>query len=146
MDYFSSCTSLLFQILVKPSSVNVGIEKLETCRSHLNHNVWPTSLCAGKVVRLRQQLMGAADAVKGLFGQKKQQDQAVEKLEALRVSLSSDYRLRLPNEVLKVMAGAEEELHRGAVCECHECSFECRQGLRRPGNCSEMRKALNSSL
>lgn len=39
----------------------------------------------GKVVRLRQQLLGAADAVKGFFGAKKEQDQAVEKLEALRV-------------------------------------------------------------
>ena len=38
-------------------------------------------------MRLRQQLMGAADALKGLFGAKKEQDQAVEKLEALRVSL-----------------------------------------------------------
>ena len=40
---------------------------------------------AGKVVRLRQKLMGAADAVKGFFGAKKNQDSAVEKLEVLRV-------------------------------------------------------------
>ena len=95
---------------MKPSAVSVGIEKLETSRSDPNHNVLPISLCAGKVVRLRQQLMGAADAVKGLFGQKKQQDQAVEKLEALRVSLSSELKLQLSNEALQKMAGAEEHI------------------------------------
>ena len=40
-------------------------------------------------MRLRQKLLGAADAVKGLFGAKKQQDSAVEKLEALRVTTVS---------------------------------------------------------
>ncbi len=45
---------------------------------------------AGKVVRLRQKLIGAADAVKGFFGAKKNQDSAVEKLEALRVRHFSD--------------------------------------------------------
>ena len=54
--------------------------------------------------------MGAADAVKGLFGQKKQQDQAVEKLEALRVSLSSELKLQLSNKALQKMAGAEEHI------------------------------------
>ena len=39
------------------------------------------------MVRLRQQLVGAADAVKGFFGAKKEQDSAVEKLEALRVRI-----------------------------------------------------------
>lgn len=37
-------------------------------------------------MRLRQKIMGAADTVKGFFGAKKNQDTAVEKLEALRVS------------------------------------------------------------
>ena len=43
---------------------------------------------AGKIVRLRQKLVDLADSVKGLFGAKKQQDNAVEKLERLKVSSS----------------------------------------------------------
>jgi len=39
---------------------------------------------AGKIVRLRQKLVDAADTVKGLFGVKKQQDSAVKRLEALQ--------------------------------------------------------------
>ena len=42
-------------------------------------------LHAGKVVKFPQKLLGAADAVKGFFGAAKNQDSAVEKLEALRV-------------------------------------------------------------
>ena len=40
-------------------------------------------------MRLRQKLVDAADTVKGFFGAKKQQDSAVQKLEAIRVS--TDY-------------------------------------------------------
>ena len=40
---------------------------------------------AGKIVRLRQKLVDMADSVKGLFGAKKQQDNAVEKMERLKV-------------------------------------------------------------
>ena len=40
---------------------------------------------AGKIVRLRQKLVDLADSVKGLFGAKKQQDNAVERLERLKV-------------------------------------------------------------
>lgn len=36
-------------------------------------------------MRLRQKLVDLADSVKGLFGAKKQQDNAVEKLERLKV-------------------------------------------------------------
>lgn len=51
-------------------------------------------------MRLRQRLMGAADAVKGLFGAKKNQDSAVEKLEALRVNLLASFAHRhLDNEI-----------------------------------------------
>ena len=39
----------------------------------------------GKVVRLRQKLVDAADTIKGFFGAKKEQDSAVKKLEELRV-------------------------------------------------------------
>lgn len=42
-------------------------------------------LIAGKIVRLRQKLVDLADSVKGFFGAKKQQDNAVEKLERLKV-------------------------------------------------------------
>ena len=41
----------------------------------------------GKVVRLRQKLVDAADTIKGFFGQKKEQDSAVKKLEELRVRI-----------------------------------------------------------
>ncbi len=41
-------------------------------------------LSAGKIVRLRQKLVDMADSVKGLFGAKKQQDSAVEKMERLQ--------------------------------------------------------------
>lgn len=40
---------------------------------------------AGKIVRLRQKLVDAADTVKGLFGVKKEQDSAVQRLERLQV-------------------------------------------------------------
>ena len=39
-------------------------------------------------MRLRQKLVDLADSVKGLFGAKKQQDNAVERLERLKVMLS----------------------------------------------------------
>lgn len=39
----------------------------------------------GKVVRLRQKILDAANAVKGVFGVKSEKDPAVEKLEALKV-------------------------------------------------------------
>ncbi len=42
-------------------------------------------MAAGKIVRLRQKLVDLADSVKGLFGAKKQQDNAVERLERLKV-------------------------------------------------------------
>ena len=49
----------------------------------------PSLLCtiygAGKIVRLRQKVVDLADSVKGLFGAKKQQDSAVERLERLKV-------------------------------------------------------------
>ena len=40
----------------------------------------------GKIIRLRKKLAGAGDAVRSLFRQSAQQDEAVAKLEALRVS------------------------------------------------------------
>ncbi len=39
----------------------------------------------GKIIRLRKKLAGAGDAVSSLFRQSAQQDEAVAKLEALRV-------------------------------------------------------------
>jgi len=39
----------------------------------------------GKIIRLRKKLAGAGDAVRSLFRQSAQQDEAVAKLEALRV-------------------------------------------------------------
>ena len=39
----------------------------------------------GKIVRLRQKLASATDAIKGLFGAEATQDEAVKKLEALKV-------------------------------------------------------------
>ncbi len=39
----------------------------------------------GKVVRLRQKILDAANAVKGVFGVKSEKDPAVEKLELLKV-------------------------------------------------------------
>ena len=42
-------------------------------------------MLAGKVIRLRQKLVDAADSVKGLFGMKKEQDSAVAQLERLQV-------------------------------------------------------------
>ena len=44
---------------------------------------------AGKIVRLRQKLVDAADTVKGLFGVKKEQDSAVQRLERLQVRAGS---------------------------------------------------------
>ena len=41
----------------------------------------------GKIIRLRKKLAGAGDAVRSLFRQSAQQDEAVAKLEALRVLL-----------------------------------------------------------
>ena len=41
----------------------------------------------GKIIRLRKKLAGAGDAVRSLFRQSAQQDEAVAKLEALRVSV-----------------------------------------------------------
>ncbi|CAL8465589.1 g5125 [Coccomyxa elongata] len=41
----------------------------------------------GKIVRLRQKLVDMADSVKGLFGVKKQQDNAVEKMERLKARM-----------------------------------------------------------
>ena len=41
----------------------------------------------GKVIRLRAKLTNAAAAVKGIFGVKAEKDQAVEKLEALKVCM-----------------------------------------------------------
>ena len=43
----------------------------------------------GKIIRLRKKLAGAGDAVRSLFRQSAQQDEAVAKLEALRVSTPS---------------------------------------------------------
>ena len=40
----------------------------------------------GKIIRLRQKLVDAADSVKGLFGMKKEQDSAVAQLEKVQVS------------------------------------------------------------
>ena len=40
----------------------------------------------GKIIRLRKKLAGAGDAVRSLFRQSAQQDEAVAKLEALRVT------------------------------------------------------------
>ena len=40
----------------------------------------------GKIIRLRKKLGGAGTALRGLFGASEQQDTAVQKLEALRVS------------------------------------------------------------
>lgn len=45
--------------------------------------VWRT--LSGKVIRLRQKLVDAADSVKGLFGMKKEQDSAVAQLERVQV-------------------------------------------------------------
>ena len=47
----------------------------------------PQACGAGKIVRLRQKLVDLADSVKGLFGAKKQQDNAVERLERLKVDM-----------------------------------------------------------
>lgn len=40
---------------------------------------------AGKIIRLRQKLVDAADSVKGFFGIKKQTDSAVAQLERVQV-------------------------------------------------------------
>lgn len=51
----------------------------------------------GKIIRLRKKLAGAGDAVRSLFRQSAQQDEAVAKLEALRVSTEEEIRdFKLP--------------------------------------------------
>lgn len=73
------CMTFVMRVVVSPRSLT---HVWHNClNAHNEALMWS----AGKIVRLRQKLVDMADSVKGLFGAKKQQDNAVEKMERLKV-------------------------------------------------------------
>ena len=71
-----------------------------------------------KIIRLRKKLAGAGDAVRSLFRQSAQQDEAVAKLEALRVGCA----IAFPAVCLECKGGSCPSVHGGGLaCQARLC-------------------------
>ena len=71
----------------------------------------------GKLIRLRKKLAAAGGAVRGLFGASEQQDEAVAKLEALKVRRQAQGR-RINGRLFLSCAGGDGALQSCAFGSC----------------------------